>query len=471
MTVDLQFSIAAQYRNTRVLWQIALALAWLLFPVSPLAGQQDPGGVAGSPGTDEPAASATEDYSGPAVLSQGNQPAVGGGGQYDTIQPFVNLNRIYGNGLTGGLTNAPNAIQSGVEVGFGLRGTHRWRRVTFQLEYNGSYRDYTGQASDNGLNQLVTATAVSHLKRHLVLSFRQTAGIVRQGIGGLLELPSLDSSSTLPTDEPFSNGLKFFDSRATLTYQKTRRLSFSGSIDGSFLRESTPDVGTNSGIVSADVDYRLSSRATIGLDYSFSHFGYTTFESANVNGASLEYAWRATKSVDVTAQVGMTHSSVVGLAFVPIDPEISAILGTATGIQISYRTINAPQMNFRVTKRWHRASADVGYRKGMSPGNGLVLASTEESMTAGLHYSSGDRWTLSVQGGRTMMDGIAAAGSYTGNMFGASFIRLIRPGLQAVARLDVQPVNYVGSQGLNRTFYRGEVGFIFSGRQMPIALR
>ncbi len=66
---------------------------------------------------------------------------------------------------------------------------------------------------------------------------------------------------------------------------------------------------------------------------------------------------------------------------------------------------------------------------------------------------------------------LGAAGSYTGNTIGASFNRLIRPGLQAVARFDVRPVNYIGPQDLNRTFYRGEIGFIFSGSQIPIALR
>jgi hypothetical protein len=470
MSLDVSFSVTARYRATRALWQIALVVVCLMFRLSPLAGQQNSGDAAG--GTDESIGSAAEDYSGPAVLSLGNQPALTGV-QADTIQPFLTVNRIYGTGLGSGLSGGdPNAVQSGVELGFGLRGTHRWKRVTMQVEYNGNYRDYNGQSAANGLNQLAIATVVAQLKRHLVLSFRQTGGILRQDIGGLLLQPAaLETSTTLPTNEPFSNGLKIIDSIVTLTYQKTRRLSFRGTIEGSLLRQSTPDVGTNSSILSADMDYRLSGRSTIGLDYSFRHFGYTTFGWADVQGIALDYTWRATKSIDVAFQVGMNHSSAVALAVVPIDPELAAILGTSTGIQVSDRAINSPLVNVRVTKRWHRVDADLDYRRGISAGNGLVLTSTEDSMIAGLHYSNPNRWTVSVEAGRTAMEEIAGTGTYTGNTFGASFNRFIRPGVQAVARFDVRPVSYTGSQGLNRTYYLGEIGFIFSPSEIPIALR
>jgi len=276
----------------------------------------------------------------------------------------------------------------------------------------------------------------------------------------------------LPTNEPFSNGLKLSDSLVTLTYQKTRRLSFSGSIEGSFLRQDFVSlVGTNSVLVSTDVAYRLSRRSTIGLDYNFSHFGYTTFESVDVNRAAVDYSWRATKSVNLAFQIGMAHSSIVSLAVVPIDPEIAVLLGANTGIQALSRAINTPVMNAGVIKQWRRVSADLHYGRGVSPGNGLVLASTQTSMTAGLHYSYSDRWAVSVQAGRTTMEELAAAGSYTGTTFGASCSRLIRPGLQAVARFSVLPVNSTGSQVLNRTYYRGEMGLLFTPSQTPIALR
>ncbi len=230
-------------------------------------------------------------------------------------------------------------------------------------------------------------------------------------------------------------------------------------------------VGTNSGILTADMGYRLSNRSTLGLDYSFNHFGYTTFGSADVNSANLDYSWRATKTVNLAFQIGAAHSSTLGLATVPLDPELAALLGEGTAIQVSHRSINSPTMNARVTKQWRRASADIGYLRGISPGNGLVLASTQTALMAGFHYSYANRWTLSLQAGRTTMEQLAAVGSYTGNTYGASFSRLIRPGLQAVGRFSVLPVNYIGPQGLDRTYYRGEIGLIFSPNQIPVALR
>src|SRR5580700_1492854 len=260
------FSIAERIRTTKLLWQVALVIAWLVCRASPLAAQQDPNEGVATPGPEEAASTVTGDYSGPAVLSRAMQPVIGGG-EVDTIQPFFSLNRIYGTGLNGGLTgDAPAALQSGLDLGFGLKGTHRWKRTTLQIEYDGSYRDYTGTPDANGLNQFFHATAALQLKRHLLLSIRQTGGILTQDTGSLLLQPEfLETSSTLPTNEPFSEGLKLIDSLATLTYQKTQRLSFSASIDGSLVRQdSTSLIGTNNVIASADVRYLLNPRTAIG---------------------------------------------------------------------------------------------------------------------------------------------------------------------------------------------------------------
>ena len=473
MTVHVQSSINERYRVSRATWPIAFAMAWLLFGVALLPGQQSSTEPTVNSGEDETAPAITGGYSGPAILSRGTQPAVTGG-EYDSIQPFLSVNRMYGTGLNGALSGtSPNALQSGLDLGFGLRGTHRWRKATLQIEYTGSYRDYTGQTVENGLNQFITTTLVSQLRRHLVLSIRQTGGILKQDIGSLLIQPDLlESSSTLPANEPFSTGMKLIDSTVTLTYQKTRRLSFSGSIDGSVVRENSMLlVGLNSFTGSADVNYRLSSRSTVGLDSSFSHFSYTTFGSTDVESAAVDYSWRATRSIDLSLQLGIAHSDTLGLAIVPLDPAVGALLGEVNAIQVSHWAINTPMMNVRVKKQWHRTSADLSYRRGVSPGNGLAIASTQESLTAGLHYSNAKHWTVSVQAGRTTLADLDGAGSYTGTTIGASFERLIRPGVQAVARFDILPVNYAGSLGLSRTYYRGEIGFMFSPKEIPITLR
>ena len=470
MTVTIPPSILVGFRIMRALCPKVFPMSCLLLLVWPLAAQQDPPEAAGTPSADVGAPSG---YSGPAVLSRGDQP-VANAVVADTIQPFLNVNRVYGTGLSGVVTGAaPNALQSGVDLGFGLRETHRWKRITLSVEYTGSYRDYTGPSAENGLNQFLTATAVSQLKRHLVLSIRQTGGILKQDIGDLLIQPEfLETSSTVPTNEPFSNGMKLIDSVATLTYQKTRRLSFSGTIEGSLVREdSTLIVGTNIGIVRADVNYRLSSRATIGLAYSFNHFSYTTFGSTDVENAGVEYSWRATKSVDLALEGGMAHSNTLGLVVVPIDPVLAALLGETTVIQVSDRAINTPTMNARVTKRWHGVSADLDYLRGISPGNGLVLASRQVALTAGLQYSGAKHWTVSIDAGRNTMAELGATTSYTGNTIGVSFSRLIRPSVQAVGRFGVLPVDYNGPQALNRTYYRAQIGLIFNPSQIPVALR
>jgi hypothetical protein len=66
---------------------------------------------------------------------------------------------------------------------------------------------------------------------------------------------------------------------------------------------------------------------------------------------------------------------------------------------------------------------------------------------------------------------LGATTSYTGNTIGVSFSRLIRPSVQAVGRFGVLPVDYNGPQALNRTYYRAQIGLIFTPSQIPVALR
>ncbi len=456
----------------RILWRSALLAAWLLCWTSSVVAQEESQETVQTTSSDATTPTAIEDFAGPAVLSRGSQPAAANGAT-DTIQPFVSVNRVYGTGLGGSLLALPSGLQSGLELGFGLRGMHSWRRMTLQLEYSGSYRDYSGQTVANGLNQFFTATLVSQLRRHLTLSIRQTGGILKQDLGSMLLQPAfLESSSTLAANEPFSNGLKLIDSIATVTYQKTRRLSFSGSIEGSLLRQdSLALIGTNSASITGDATYRLSNRASIGADYGFNHFSYTTFGSADIQHVAMDYSWRATKSIDIALQAGLNHGTTLALALAPLDPSIAAILGTGTGIQIDQRSINSPLLNARVTKKWRRASTNLSYLRGISPGNGLVLTSQQQAITAGVQYSFTNRWSLSMQAGRTSMAQLASVQSYNATNFGTSFSRLLRPGLQAVGRFSVLPLGTTALQGLNRTYYRAEFGFIFTPSQVPVSLR
>ena len=459
----------------RLCWIIGLA-ALLVVAIRPAEGQDEPSGtVVTSEQTQADENSTGPEYNGPAVLSRGNQSALGRTSTLTAIEPVFYLNQTYDTGITPtwSTIGSPAAGVAGVEAGLGVRGTRRWKRVIVDINYEGNFRQYTQQAGLAGTNQYLRMTAVVPLRRHVELSLRQTVASVVQDSGSL-SLQPLDLSGPLPANEPFNQRARLLDSQAILAYQKSRRLSFTTSMESVRIqRDSAALVGTDELLVTGDVGYLFSPHATIGIDYNFAHYGYTTFGWTNLNTLNGNFSWRLTRTVDVALQLGMSHGDATGLSIVPLNPDIAAILGVGTGIQVSHQVFDTPSLQGRVSKRWHYASVNAGYQKGISPGNGLILTSDATSIDAGFHYSPSRTWTLSARAGRTSMRTLNSLtpGSYTGYVTDVSLTRSIRPNVQMIASFDVRPFSYLGSANQSRTFYRTTIGIVFTPRAFPVVLR
>jgi len=464
--------------------EIASITMLLAMTIGPLAAQNaqtelpENASPSGQSESSETANKSVQEYTGPAVLSRDNQPSLG---QEATLmlQPFFYVNEIYDTGLavTSGAMGASGQGVAGVEAGFGLRGTHHWKRMILNVNYEGNFRQYSQQTGTDGTNQYLRATALIQLRRHVELALRQTVASVIQDVGSL-SLQPLNSFGTLPASEPFDNRAKLFDSQATLTYQKSRRLSFTSTVGTSRIqRDLAPLVGTDVIMAAGDVGYLLSRHATVGFDYNFSHYGYTTFGSANLSTVSGNFGWRLSRTVDLGVQLGMSHGEVTGLAIVPLDPDVAAIVGVSNGIEVLHQVLSTPALRARISKHWRSSSADLEYQKGISPGNGLVLTSESNSVNGGFHYTPSRIWTLSMQAGRTSMQALSGlnsssyASSYTGYVTDVSISRTIRPNVQIMARFDARPFSYVGTGLQTRIFYRTTIGFIFTPREMPVVLR
>jgi len=469
--------------HTRPLSWVA-GLAGLLVCTLPLAGQtnpQEPSDPAQQAASDAVVAPAAPEYTGPAILSRANLPSIGPGSAPTMIQPFFYVNQIYDTGMavTSGTVGAPFQPVAGVETGFGLSGTHRWRRIILDISYDGNYRRYTQQTPFAGTNQYLTATALIPLKRHLDLTIGQTATSLVQGFTSLSLQPT-EWFGTQLTNQPFNNRMTWFDSRVALKYQKSRRLSFTAAVEGSVVDLASPLlVGTHGVSAMGDVAYLLTRHVSIGVDYSFAHYGYTTFGSADISTMSGNFSWRLSRTVDASLQFGVARRDILGLALVPLDPDVAAILGVASGIQVSRDVYNAPAFDFRLSKRWHHATADVGFQRSTSAGNGLLLTSDATSVEAGLQYTPSRRWNFSFHAGRTQlqalpgMQELTSTGftSYNNYIGDVSLTRTIGPTLQIVARFDVRPFTDLYAGYPTRTFYSSSIGFRFTPREIPVVLR
>lgn len=153
-------------------------------------------------------------------------------------------------------------------------------------------------------------------------------------------------------------------------------------------------------------------------------------------------------------------------------PGVAAILGSSIGVELSDRVINTPSYSLRVVKHWRHASTNLDYHKGVSPGNGFVLTSMSETVSAGFQYSLRNQWSLSVQSGWMSLSAVSStANSYSSYMADVALSHVIRPGVQAVATFGARPFTYVGPAIGNRTSYIAQVGLSFSPQPKPIVLR
>lgn len=192
---------ASTHRTCQSSWIAGFAA--LLVSAMPLVGQTESQG----PGTSaESLAPAAPEYTGPAILSRGNLPAIGPESDLTMMQPFFYINQIYDTGMsvTSGPIGVPLEPVAGVETGFGLRGNHRWRRIILNISYEGNYRQYTQQTGLGGTNQYLRSTALIPLTRHVDLVIRQTVASLIQDVTSL-SLQPLELSGPLPTNEPFDN--------------------------------------------------------------------------------------------------------------------------------------------------------------------------------------------------------------------------------------------------------------------------
>ena len=289
----------------------------------------------------------------------------------------------------------------GVETSFGVIGTRRWRRDSLSIEYSGAYRDYANSPYFNGLDQFLRLRWARQLSRHLVLDFRENAGTSKLANGeySYLPLTNLDQA-TIPTQDLFDTRTSFSDSRLSLIWQKTARLSFSFAGDGFLVRRTGQGLaGMNGYTASADVSYRVTRQQTLSLTYSYGDYEYQgTFGFAHMDTAMLGYSVGVGRRWDASIQAGAEYAEIRGLQQIEVNPVIAAIIGqSAVTVNFDRFTV-IPSGQASIVRRFANASLTLGASIGMSPGNGVYLTSRSTVVHANYSYTGVRRWTFGVNG-------------------------------------------------------------------------
>ena len=418
-------------------------------------------------------------YGGPAILARGQSPAVMDATQID-FRPFVSLTGTYSKGLNGVAVDANGApvndASFGVTIGFGVSGFHSWKHTRLGLNYSGSFSHYTKSFYDGVSSQNLEISLSHQLTRHAVLSINGSAVLYGSNRASptLPQTIEFDPSTTYtPTNDFFDNRTFSLSAQPSLAIQRSRRLSFVLGGDGFLTRRRSSALYGVEGVgAHGDIEYRTSSRSTVGAMYSFIHYSFTGIKgTTNSHTAGATYSVILSRSTQFSAVAGVARYENTFVEIVPIDPAIAAIIGISSAQRVSYQAHIIPNLSARLSKTVPRGTIFLDAMHGINPGNGLFLTSTTTNIGGGYNYTGLRLWSLS------------AGGSYNtstsqGNVIGqyGSYTASVNVSRQ-VARMTHGVLGFYARKYDSRTFtnynkwaYGVNLGLSFTPGDIPVRL-
>ena len=383
--------------------------------------------------------------------------------EHDFVNFFAFGNGVYDNEDLG---SAGNFSSFGEEVGGGVTAAHSFRNGSLSLSYRGAYRNYNNPTIGSGTDQNLSFGIGKQLTRRWGISFYQAAGIYLYG-GTYFSVEPVGASAV--ETNPFSPETKFLNSGLSLSYQQTRRLSYSISGDFFLNRYNYPGaIGTTgvSGVISAN--YRLTRRTSFGGGYSHSYYGFThnggTLQADNFF-VTLSHQFSSRWNASVSA--GATRSSSVGTIAIPVFFITNGQV--TTGYEVGHYNQSAifPSFQGTLTHSLHRTQLAINAGQGISPGNGYFLASRNEFVNGFYSYSFRGS-SLGFGGLYSRYSSVANAVSsvFTTTALTASYSRVLTRYIGASVGYNLVYYPQFGGRSDNRLSF----GVFFTSKSVPLTL-
>ena len=415
-------------------------------------------------------------YLGPGILTRGAGDIGTRAGQDVNLRFFVNASGIYDNGIQPYSVDGKGQLVTvnglwGTEVALGAYGVHNFRHARLGLDYKGSYRHYTENSFYDGTDHSLALGYTYQKSRRLIFDLRQTAGSVSQGTSFVGGLPTVPDSVVTPSSLLFDNRANYLQSTLDVNYVQSARNTFSFGGQGfGIWRKATGLIGVEGYDLHGTARHRLSQRTTIGGSYSHTHYDFPkAFGESDINSYSATFATQFGRSWILSVKAGVFQAEVQGLQRVAVDPAIAALLGVSSTVETFYRKSTFPEWGVSLGRRFHRADLSFHYERGVSPGNGVYLTSRQENGGAAFSYTATRKFSFSVSGGYSHLDGIGQnLQPYSQLNGGAGATYAITNPIHMFIQYDARHQEIVDAV-YRRTSYRATVGISFSPGDIPLA--
>ena len=351
---------------------------------------------------------AAQEYEGPTVLSRsggGVRPYGARVGEEAKLRIFASAEAIYDYGFLPVATNSGGLInkvggQPGYEGKLGIYGTKRWRRSSLGLDYTGSYRGYTQNTYFNGADNFLGLEYGNQLGRGSLLTGTVTAGTSNRIFSFAGNLVGSPLGNILPTTDIFDARTYFLNGGMGLSHQFTSRLGIEVRADGYRVeRHSAALVSVEGYSPKGSIAYRLNRRTTVGGIYNFFHYDYPkSFGETNVNVGMAFVNYEINRNWRIETQGGVFVADSAGTRTVAADPIVRQLLGVTTISEAYSRVVTLPNAQLRILGKSGNSTFTLAAYRGVGAGNGVSLASTEQSGTATYYYVFNKNITASARG-------------------------------------------------------------------------
>jgi hypothetical protein len=420
-------------------------------------------------------------YLGPAILSSGASGIGNRSGQQVDLRFFGGVDGFYDSSIQPVAVDSKGNLVTingleGVEVTFGVYGTHAWRSAQLGVDYHGIVREYNGNSAYDGIDQSLVLGYTLQESRRVSFNGQVLAGVLSSGLAGVEILapePTVTSNVVAtPTTLLFDNRSYYVQGGLDVNLLESPRTTIVlGGQGFEVWRQSAYLVGVEGYNARGTIEHKLNKTTSIGFTYQRQHFDFPkAFGQADIDtgegfvGTNLGPRW------SLTIRGGVFHAEVKGLQTVALNPVVAALLGETSATQAFYREDIYPSGQISLTRKFKTASLNFYYSQMVSPGNGVYLTSRTQTGGAGYSYTGIRKVNLSVSGG---YNSLASLGQgiqpYRGGNAGGGMTYTLPYSLHLVARYDYR-YQEIESLIYKHTGYRVSLGVTFSPGKVPLSL-
>jgi len=206
--------------------------------------------------------------------------------------------------------------------------------------------------------------------------------------------------------------------------------------------------------------------------YTYTHYDFTRIlGGSDIHSAVITYATALSRWWEFSGFGGFARVENRFVQTVALSPAVQALLGYATGTQLTYSVSYLPNVQARLSRTFPNGVAYVLGQRTVTPGNGLFLTSNTTAVSAGYTFTGVRQWSFGVTGGYTRAESLGnVVGRYDTTSGGFTASRHITRAIHALVGFSGRRYSSPDFSKYNRPIYDLRIGLGFTPGDIPLRI-